>query len=294
MTESNSSVAPGDPSGLEMSLEIPEEDIDAGDVWKAQKIAGSLIWLSTRTRLDISYGQSRVSSMATTNPKQAILEGKRILRYLRGTADYALYFKPTDNTVIAYGDASFAIKRSQTGTIIKIGDNTVCWRSSKQPQVAKSTADSEVTAMASTAILGDYVKTLRESLFIPTPYFDLKCDNRAAIVLATGEGSWKTKALANRVQGVKEAVERGEIFVTYIGTREQAADCLTKFLPGPMMSDARKQMSLYKLKDFTPPTPPRTTKRIAAFRLKVGEKEQRTPHHLRGSVERERERERVP
>ena len=80
MTESNSSVAPGDPSGLEMSLETPEEDIDVGDVWKAQKIAGSLNWLSTRTRPDISYGQSRVSSMATTNPKQAILEGKRILR----------------------------------------------------------------------------------------------------------------------------------------------------------------------------------------------------------------------
>ena len=107
-----------------------------------------------------------------------------------------------------YGDASFAVKRSQTGTVVKVGENTICWRSSKQPQVAKSTADSEVTAMAATAILGDYVKSLRESLVIPTTTFELECDNRAAIVLGTGEGSWKTKALANRVQSVKESVER--------------------------------------------------------------------------------------
>ena len=55
--------------------------------------------------------------------------------------------------------------------------------------MAKSTTDSEVTAMAATANLGEYVKALRESMFLPTPTFELTCDNRAAIVLAGGEGS---------------------------------------------------------------------------------------------------------
>ena len=147
MKESKPAATPGDPVGLEMSLEMPEEDIDPQEVHQAQKIAGFLIWLSTRTRPDIAFAQSRISSMATKAPKQALVEAKRVMRYLSGTPASGLVFrKNQDHAVCAFGDASFAIKRSQSGTVVKFGDSTVGWRSSKQPQVAKSTADSEVTA----------------------------------------------------------------------------------------------------------------------------------------------------
>ena len=72
-----------------------------------------------------------------------------------GRPDGGLQYKAVnDPKVEAYGDASLAIKKSQSGTVVKFGESTVTWRSSKQPQVAKSTADSEVTALASTVILG--------------------------------------------------------------------------------------------------------------------------------------------
>ena len=58
----------------------------------------------------------------------------------------------------------------------------------------------------------------------------LRCDNTAAIVLATGEGSWRTKSAANKVYMVKEKVDRGLFTVTYVSTQEQCADSLTKFL----------------------------------------------------------------
>ena len=74
--------------------------------------------------------------------------------------------------------------------------------------MAKSTADSEVTALAGSVIVGEYVKALLESMLIPIHCISVKCDNRAAIVLSSGEGSWKTKALANRAQGVNNAVHR--------------------------------------------------------------------------------------
>ena len=60
-----------------------------------------------------------------------------------------------ETDVVVYGDASFAVKKSQTGTLVKYAGNTVAWRSQKQPQVAKSTADSEVTALASSVIIGE-------------------------------------------------------------------------------------------------------------------------------------------
>ena len=75
--------------------------------------------------------------------------------------------------------------------MIKLGVNGITWRSMKQNEVSLSSAESEVQALASTAVLAEYVRTLRESLCIPTPTIELRCDNIAAIVLATGEGSWK-------------------------------------------------------------------------------------------------------
>ena len=64
----------------------------------------------------------------------------------------------------AYTDANFSIKRSQTGAVIKLGINVVAWRSMKQTDSAISTAESEVQALASTEVLAEYIRTLRESL----------------------------------------------------------------------------------------------------------------------------------
>ena len=144
--------------------------------------------------------------MVTKAPKTALMEGVRVLRYLNGTKHVGLQFRPCNNhqEVIAYTDANFSTKRSQTGVVVKLGSNVVAWRSMKQTEVSVNTAESEVQALASADVLADYVKTLRESLCLPTPMIEIRCENTAAIVLSTGEGSWRTKSAANKVYAVKE------------------------------------------------------------------------------------------
>ena len=126
---------------------------------------------------------------------QRELEGMRVLRYLNGTKHFGLQFKSCKNSgeVVAYTDANFSVKRSQTGAVIKLGINVVAWRSMKQTDSAIGTAESEVQTLASTEVLAEYIRTLRESLCLPTSVSRIKCDNTGAIVLATGEGSWRTK-----------------------------------------------------------------------------------------------------
>ena len=133
---------------------------------------------------------------------------------------------------------------SQSGTVIKLGVNTVAWRSSKQPKSSLSTADSEVHACAATAIIADYVKELRESLCLPTPNLEIRCDNRAAVILATGEGSWKTTSAANKVHYLRELVKLGLASVTYVPTNLQAADSLRKFMKRAVRrrGDAQREM----------------------------------------------------
>ena len=171
MTNCRSLVVPGEETKEELPVEV---NIDPEDVLRAQRLAGSRIWLNTRTRPDITYAQSRISSMATKAPKRAFLEGMRVLRYLSGTKDLGLQFKPCRNhqEVIAFIDANFSAKRSQTGAVVKLGINVVAWRSMKQTEVSLSSAESEVQALASTEVLAEYIKTLRESLCLPTPVME--------------------------------------------------------------------------------------------------------------------------
>ena len=117
----------------------------------------------------------------------------------------------------------------------------------KQPQTTKSTTGSEATAMAATCILAEYVKALRESVGLPLSEVRIRCDNRAAIVLATGEGTWNTKALVNRVSWIREAVKWGEISVEYVPTHDQLADNFTKLLPGVAQIKATHNLSLEPL-----------------------------------------------
>ena len=106
-------------------------------------------------------------------------------------------------------------------------------------------AESEVHACACTANLADYVKTLRESLCLATPNVEIRCDNQAAIVLATGEGPWKTESAAKKVYYLREQVEFGFVSVKHVGTSKQAADSLTKFLKGgPEQMRARELLPL--------------------------------------------------
>ena len=174
---------------------------------------------------------------------------------MQGTKDYALSFKACPKNcmdVIAYTDANHATNRSQSGAVIKLGENVVTWRSMKQSEVSLSSAESEVQALAMTGVLVDYVSTLRESLCLPTPAVEIRCDNTAAIVLATGEGSWRTKAAANKVNAIREKVEKGKLKISYVGTKEQCADSLTKFLRGgPDQNKAREHLSLVSLEDLS-------------------------------------------
>ena len=172
--------------------------------------------------------------MATKAPQRAVIEGLRLLRYLQGTKSLTLKFRACEDhgDMIAYTDANFGVKRSQSGTVIKLGSNTVAWRSAKQPKSVLNVAESEVHACACTSNIADYIKELRESLCLPTPNVEIRCDSEAAITLATGEGSWKTEAAANNIYYLRELVAFELVTVNHVPTKLQAADSLTKFLKG--------------------------------------------------------------
>ena len=128
------------------------------------------------------------------------------MRYLNGTKDLGLQFKPCSNhqEVVAFTDANFSAKRSQTGAVVKLGLNVVACRLMKQRSIGKLSRERGTSACEhrSTGRLHQDAERIIVSSIAGNRI--MKCDNAAAIVLATGEGSWRTKSAANKVYAVKE------------------------------------------------------------------------------------------
>ena len=144
-----------------------------GRAREAQKVAGELLWLSIRSRAELAYSLSRLSSYVSKNPERAIRMAQRVLRFLKHTADYGMLFagpKTIENeqrreatpmrehfdeaVILGYSDASFAPDggKSYGGIIVCVGSSTIFWRASRQSMVTLSTAESELRAMCDTHV----------------------------------------------------------------------------------------------------------------------------------------------
>ena len=68
----------------------------------------------------------------------------------------------------------------------------------------------------------------------------LFCDNRAACCLTTGSNDWRTKALANRILGLRSLVELGSLAISFKPTGEMLADIMTNFMKTGILQRCRQ------------------------------------------------------
>ena len=97
-----------------------------------RKLIGMLLYLSTYTRPDIAFATAILACHMSAPLPIHWNAAKRLLRYLRGTKDFARHLRPDDLRVTAFADADWAggsNRRSVTGTLITLGGAPVLWRS---------------------------------------------------------------------------------------------------------------------------------------------------------------------
>src|SRR5260221_6441259 len=123
-----------------------------------QQLVGALLYLVVSTRPDIAFAVNRLAQF-TQNPGPAHWTAlKRILRYLKSTAQCGLLFQPRDSDLTnleIYSDADWATctvdRKSQLGFLVKLGSNILSWDSRKQMSVSLSTSEAKFV-MASIAL----------------------------------------------------------------------------------------------------------------------------------------------
>jgi hypothetical protein len=145
----------------------------------------------------------------------------------------------TDKDVLestAFADSNLArdmdTRRSVTSFIFFLGCCVISWCSKQQASVALSSMEAEYMAACATAQEAIWLKRLlKEFGCIFTQPFTILEDNQSCIHLAKNQGDFpRSKHIDMRYHFVREQVERGEIILRKIDTKQNLADVFTKAL----------------------------------------------------------------
>ncbi|CAI7886156.1 unnamed protein product [Closterium sp. NIES-53] len=208
----------------------PPDEIDGQLVLKQ---VGTLLYISTAGRPDITYATHVLASQASKPTATTVLGIHRVFNYLQNTADIGLVYGGEDLVLRGYTDLDYANeigRHSVGGYVFTLGGAAVSWRTKRQTVIATSTAEAEYIALFEGAREATYLRCLCEDLGFrqqePTVIF---VDNLSAIALATGEQmSQRIKHMDVRYHWTRKAVRDGVVRPEYCPTAHQAADYLTK------------------------------------------------------------------
>lgn len=226
---------------MEVNCKLLKSEKDSSlqdDIYNYRQLLGCLMYLSVCTRPDISFACSQLSQFNNCFDKSHWLAAKRILRYLAGTIHYSLcFYKSRDWFLNAFTDADWANdvvdRKSYTGFVIMLGNDTVNWESRKQRCVALSSTEAEYIAISDVCKDISFIQNLLSEI-VPSYCKELKCtvynDNQSAQrLLQVKEYCHKrTKHIDLRYHYVKDLINKNSICVKYLPTDRMIADVLTK------------------------------------------------------------------
>ncbi|GKA65360.1 retrovirus-related pol polyprotein from transposon TNT 1-94 [Tanacetum coccineum] len=215
-----------------MSPSSKEERMEMSRVSYASAV-GSLMFVMICTRPDIAYAVGVVSRYMAEPGKEHWEDVKRILRYIKGTSDVALYFVELDLIVKGYVDSDYACdldgSKSTTGYVFTLSGGTVSWVLKLLSVVAMSTIEAEYVAVAQASKEAVWLKMLLEELGHEQEKITLFYDNQSALYLARNPTFHsKTKHIRVQYHFVHEKAEEGTVDMRKIHTDDNVTDYLTK------------------------------------------------------------------
>nr|GEW90171.1 retrovirus-related Pol polyprotein from transposon TNT 1-94 [Tanacetum cinerariifolium] len=199
---------------------------------------GSLMYAMVCTRPDLAYAVSVVSRYMH-NPGKIHWEAvKCIIRYLKGTSNIGLSFekgRASPNGVVGYVDFDYAgdldARKSLSSYIFSHCCSAINWYSSLQAITTLSTIEAEYISSTEGVKEAIWIRAMVNEFGLPQEVLVVYCDNRSVVHLTkNNKFHSKTKHIEVRHYFVQDIVEKREVIVDKIHTKDNPADMLTKFL----------------------------------------------------------------
>ena len=240
---------------------VKDEDGDPPNgLFNYASVVGMLQYLQAHSRPDITFAVSQCARFVHSPRRSHEKALERIGRYLKGTSDKGLVYRPQldEGSLVldidCYVDADFAglwphedkldptSVKSRTGFVICIANCPVIWTSKLQATIALSTMEAEYMALSmAMKSLIPFQETVRATAaaigldenYMTTFKTTVWEDNMGALTLANlepGQVTPSSKHYAVKLHWFRQFLKPNRVEVLKIATDEQKADILTKGL----------------------------------------------------------------
>ena len=218
-----------------------------------QQQVGSLLFLSTKTRPDISFAVNNCARYMSKPDKSHFKALDRIWAYLIKYPDLGLYISDNENIgLLGFSDSDWANclmnRRSTTGYCFLFNRNIISWNSTLQHTVAISSCEAEYIALKEACkeaiFLSGMLKWLEDRLenklinnkplgevSLPSKTVPILTDSQSAIKLGENpEFHKRSKHIDITYHFIRECISEEKVKLVFVRTTEQLADGLTKGL----------------------------------------------------------------
>ena len=220
------------------------------DESRYRSLIGCLMYLIA-TRPDLMFAVSLLSRFMHCASELHFKAAKRVLRYIKGTVDFGIMFKKSENLkLVGYSDSDHAGScddmRSTSGYVFSFGSGCFSWSSKKQDVVAQSTAEAEYVAAAGAVNQALWLRKLLEDLkHTQEEGTEIYVDNQAAIAISNNPVfHGRTKHFKIKFYFLREVQKSKEISLIYWRCDDQLADIMTKALSKKKFEDFRMKMGV--------------------------------------------------
>lgn len=221
--------------GMVASPENFTNDVPAPANTPYREAIGSLLYLATITRPDISYAVNYLSRHCSKPLTSHWKMVKRIFQYLKGTVNFGIHFGG-EGDIVAYTDSDYGgdpeTMKSTSGILIMRG-GPIVWYSQRQHLVVTSTAEAEYRAAVSAIDDICWLKRLAFELEIRKTEepINLYIDNQSAVHMLQNSHEGKINKGKKHIEiprkYIKQHVEK-TISLCHINSADQLADIFTK------------------------------------------------------------------
>ena len=241
------------PTPYDPSVTLRKNKKEARDQLRYSQVIGSLMYLASAMRPDISFAVRKLSRFMSNPGIDHWHALERVMRYLTGTMSYEIHYSGHPAVLEGYCDANWISDVDElyatSGYAFLLGGGVVSWRSCKQTILTRSTMEAELAALDTASVEAEWLRELLMDLPVvekPLPAILMNCDNQTVItkVNSAKDNAKSSRHVKRRLKSVRKMRNSGVITVSYIQTDKNLADPFTKGLSRNVIDSASKEMGL--------------------------------------------------
>lgn len=217
-----------------------------------RELIGCLTYATITSRPDLCAALNYFSRFQSCYTVEHFTHAKRMLRYIKGTLNMAMIFKRHEDASLLHGytDSDWANdkndRKSISGYVFKVFNNTVSWASRKQATVSLSSTEAEYISLANGICEAKWIRSLLGEIgFGCSGATILYEDNQSCIKVAQDSCEHKRmKHIDIKYNFIRESIGNEEVTLRYKSTTDQLADIMTKAIGRILFEKHRANLNL--------------------------------------------------